>query len=224
MNNPEFGNQREPDVYKQAERFIDALDRLKLIRQTFFIERGTGIDISEADQNEMFENFEGKFTEHILQLVDVSKLGWQPVPEYQENMENDPTGDLIMQPDSHRVLRGENSEVDKKSLAQSEQNIEYSVIAGRINQTILDVNIEIYDEERSGSHASSILFPGKHKLDDETVESEPIELDQDKSKALADVIEYVVERLVPIYNDPRWYINQADNNKGKFVIEEIQHQ
>ena len=175
----------------------------------------------QDDQDKMFNDFEGQFTEHILQLADVSKLGWHPVPEYQETMENDATGDLILDTNSYRVSRGENSAVDKESLAQSEQNIEYSVIAGQISQTILDVKIDIYDEESSGSHSSSILYPSKHKISDEPVENEASELDGYKSKALADVIEYVVDRLSAIYSDPRWHINPDHNNQGKFVIEEI---
>jgi hypothetical protein len=221
MRNPEFGSEKEPDVYKQAERFTEALDRLKIIRQSFFIERGQGVDNSEADQNKMFVDFEGQFTEHILQLVDVSRLDWHPIPEHQETMENDATGDLIMEPNSYCVFRGENSAVDEDSLVQSEQSIEYSVIAGRINQTVFDVKIDIYDEERSGSHLSGILFPSKHITDDNPVESEAIELDGYKSKALADTIEYVVDRLSSIYKDPRWHINPDHNNQGKFVIEEI---
>lgn len=221
MNNPEFSSEKEPDAYKQAERFTDALEKLKQVRQAFFDERSHGADCSQEDLNEMFNTFEGKFTEHILQLADVSKLGWNPVPEYQETMENNATGDLIIDPYKKIIARAENTAVDEDSLEQSEQSMEYSVKAGLISQTIVDVKIEIYDEVASGSHPNSILFPNKHIISDEPLESEPIELDGYKAKALADVIEYVVDRLSTIYNDSKWYINPADNNPGKYVIEEI---
>ena len=221
MRNPEFGSEKEPDVYHQAERFKNALDKLNFIRQTFFIERGTGVNSSEEEQNKMFQNFELQFIEHILQLVDVSKLDWHPVPEDQEHMENDASGDLIIEPKSYTIIRGENSAMDKEISAQSDKMLEYSVHNGLIEEIILDVNVDLYDEERSGSHPTGLLYPSKHEINDEPASHDHIRLDGYKSKILADVIEYVVQRLDSIYNDPRWHINMDTNNPGKYVIEEI---
>ena len=220
MRNPEFGGDKEPDAYKQAERFKDALDRLELIRQAFFIERGAGVDVSEEEKNEMFRQFENQFTEHILQLVDTSELGWHPVPEYREHMENEAGADLFLYPEEHRVARGENSLRNGDMLDQSEILYGYIIRNNLISKTI-DTAIDIYDEELAGSHQSGTLYPSKHELEEKPIDEEEIEMKGTESKVLADVLEYVVSRLGSIYADPRWHIVPDGNNHGEYKIEEI---
>ena len=237
MNSPEnYGPEPSPD--ELAEKFKKALRKLGEVRSEFIKRVAPGLELTEEDQEEIYQLFEAKWIERSIRKINLPALGWtgMPVTSGEDSSDLDASADLFIDVSGLEIIRYENTSADDNNSDQYEIRRVYRL--DPIGHLIVETNIiresleqrgepsfdEAVDEvkenfgnprrfERSNPILQNLIDEGVHKYTAQEAQA----VVSDFNKVIDAIIELYEKKNLAIYPD----LDRSHNGQIKYKIEDL---